>query len=215
MKLYLLSALCCLILMSSRSVRAAVVMDFESLRVHNNDIPSVGDTYVEDGFQVHVAQNPAMPNIQFAVIGDLHPGFFGSTALFPNTFARSDVTLTRVGGGTFNILSIDLIEHFYPLTPHTSFTGHLAGGGTISVNFNLDGLQGFQTFNFPSTFQNLESVTWTHEGSADAFRFDNITLALPAPPPPPAAPLPAAIFLAVPGIVVAGIFSHHQRVRAI
>src|SRR5206468_3933093 len=110
--------------------------------------PSIGDTYVEDGFRVHVAQNPAMPNIQFAVIGDLYPGLIGSTQLFPNTFAKSDVTLNRVGGGTFGILSIDLIEHILPDRPHTTFTGHILGGGTVTTSFDLDGLPGVQTFAF-------------------------------------------------------------------
>jgi hypothetical protein len=58
-----------------------------------------------------------------------------------------------------------------------TFTGHLAGGGTVSATFTPTTF-GFGTFTFPPGFSNLTSVTW-NQGPVGAFhQFDNITVLL-------------------------------------
>lgn len=41
-----------------------------------------------------------------------------------------------------------------------TFTGYLAGGGTVAHIVTTASTQGYQTYSFPSTFTNLSSVKW-------------------------------------------------------
>jgi hypothetical protein len=174
----------------SAAVAAPVVIDFEALRRNDNDIPTHGTSYVEDGFLLRIATTGA----GWATIGVQHPAFNGSTAIFPNTW-RSDAILTKVNGGAFDIQSVDLIEHFEGIRPTVTFSGITRGGSPVSTTFRLDGnTELFETFRFPETFRDLTQVTWSHFDPENSFRLDNITL---DGAPPPAVPLPPAVIAGV------------------
>ncbi|HUU34317.1 MAG TPA: hypothetical protein VMW48_09650, partial [Vicinamibacterales bacterium] len=144
------------------------VIDFEVLRHDDAEIVEHGFQYIEDGFVLdNLSANP------FATFGTLESRFSGSTALLNDT-VNGVTRLTALGGSAFDLVSIDLTELNGSNVANVTFTGYLAGGGTVSQTFTLDGVAFYpETFVFTG-FGNLASVEWTQE---DPFhQFDNITI---------------------------------------
>ncbi len=123
------------------------------------------------------------------------------------------ITMQRVGGGTFSLLSLDAAEFYSVPVPDRpdaqmlTITGFQQGGGTVSYTVNLDGVYDgpggvidFEHFVLPSTFVNLTSVIFTglREGNVSGgVAVDNIAYQLASPevlapcvaiPVPPATP---------------------------
>jgi len=146
--------------------RSETVMDFEALSSSGDG--SVTSPYVEDGFSVagdHLYR-----------YGTSSQNFLGSTGLEHDNPA--DIIFSKVGGGSFDIISIDLgpIPQFTEgQSQNVTITGNLSGGGAVGTTFAVTGASSFQTFLFPSTFVGLESVTWNN--SNPYHQFDNITVA--------------------------------------
>ena len=156
---------------SAATAASAAVIDFQSLEVANNTVNLHGDIYLEDGFTL-----TEVGVFEFGTFGTLETRYPGSTALFSDTIG-GQITLTRTGGGTFNLNSIDLALLNGPGSVTVSFTGATSGGGTPVASFTVNDpampLNLF-TFLFPSSFTDLLSVTWTQN---DPFhQFDNIVL---------------------------------------
>ena len=103
--------------------------------------------------------------------------YAGSPALFIFN-AGGTASLTQQGGGAFSITSIDLSELFPNNIPQTlTFTGFFFGvPGSVSQTFNLDGVFGFQTFQFNSAFTNLSSVLFAAQTQNPGYQFDNIVV---------------------------------------
>jgi hypothetical protein len=78
-------------------------------------------------------------------------------------FVPATVTLTQTNGQPFSLLSIDLARNFaFDPPPAVTFTGTLAGGGTVSETFSVTTASpplSFQTFDFTG-FTGLTSVSW-------------------------------------------------------
>jgi hypothetical protein len=160
----------------------AVVMNFESLAVNNNfAINTVVSPYTESGFTL------SSPGLTFGFRGTLNSLYPGSTALFGN-LGNQPITLTKVGGGAFNLSSIDLTDLNGFGAVSVSFTGTRADTSTVNRTFTTDAiLTTLETFNFPD-FTNLVSVNWSQGVSTGAgHQFDNInvsavtTTAVPEP----------------------------------
>jgi hypothetical protein len=155
---------------------AAQTIDFESIASPNYQTLS---SYTEDGFTLTPG---AGATGLFGSYGSTQnqTNYTGSTALFHQDDGAT-ITLTQVGGGAFNLSSIDVSELFNSGTQTVplNFTGNKAGGGTVSAHFDLDGTFGNQTLTF-NDFTNLSSVTWTQE--SEFHQFDNIVVA-PVPEP--------------------------------
>jgi hypothetical protein len=150
----------------------AVVMTFESLAVNSAFFNNAGSTYTESGFTV-VSQPPT-----FLAWGTLSTFYPGSTALFSNT-SNSNIRLTQVGGGAFNLSSIDLTNALGDNVPVTvSFTGTRADSSTVAQSFTTDNVvRTLETFNF-TNFTNLVRVDWA-QGSV-FHQFDNINVSAAA-----------------------------------
>jgi hypothetical protein len=170
-----LAALLAIVFTASRA--SAQVIDFESIQ--GPTFLSIGPSYTEDGFTLTAG---AGEPTAFARWGTGDPQYPGSTALFhQSNSGTSTITLTQVGGGPFDLASMQISElntgtgQSVPL----NFTGTKAGGGTVTASFTLDGNFGFQTFTF-NDFTNLTSVSWVQE--SQFHQFDLITVA-PVPEP--------------------------------
>jgi hypothetical protein len=113
------------------------------------------------------------------------------------------VTMTKIGGGTFSLISFDGAELFlddaaaaagnragpFPNATFIRVVGNLSGGGTIEANFQLDGVKDgnggvadFQHFVFGPGWTNLTSAVWSGGvvGAAPinaSMSFDNIAVA--------------------------------------
>ena len=87
-----------------------------------------------------------------------------SRAALPST-SNTRFTLHQLQGFSFNLNSLMLGALNNEVGPQSlSFVGNLAGGGTVTHELTTSGQvcddSGWQKFDFPSTFTNLESVEW-------------------------------------------------------
>lgn len=174
---------------------SAAVMDFESLAHADDQIADVGFSYSEDGFLLSNLMSDGFP---FASYGTSSEFFSGSTALI-NDNDDGPTQLTRLGGGAFNLQSIDLAE-LYGLASSVSFVGTKANGSMVSASFDLDGQVGAETFTFGAEFTNLSSVTWSN--AAYYHQFDNISVS--------AVPEPASIAMLMAGLGLLGAIGRRR-----
>jgi hypothetical protein len=130
---------------------------------------NVLNPYVESGFQItgdssglyYAQQN----NFEYA----------GSAGLQERVSAGT-ITLSQVGGHSFDLDSIDLsILDPGATSPPVTFTGFFAGGGSITETFQPLSF-GFTSFTF-SGFTGLADVQW-NQGCCEssAHQFDNIVV---------------------------------------
>src|SRR5262245_22425329 len=112
---------------------AQITIDFNALGGANyQTFPSV----TEEGFTLTPG---AGETAVFGMYGSTQPNYPGSPALFHQD-PGSTITLTQVGGGPFDLTSIDVSELVNDGTTQTvplNFTGTKEGGGTVSANFTL------------------------------------------------------------------------------
>ena len=106
------------------------------------------------------------------------------------------ITMERVGGGTFSLLSLDVGEFYSapnerPDAETLTITGTRQGGETVSYTLTIDGIRDgaggvddFQHFVLPNTFVNLTSVVFTglRAGGLDGgIAIDNLEYQLASP----------------------------------
>jgi len=155
---------------------SAATITFNSLEVATGGILTVAGPYVEAGFQV--AGTP------LNYFSQDNPRYAGSAGLAVGA-SQGQATLSAVGAGPFNLLSIDLsfIEPTGTSNP-VIFTGNLFGGGTVTQTFQPTTF-GFQQFTFASAFTNLTSVSWLQGLGASnvGHQFDNIVVETTVPEP--------------------------------
>ena len=174
----------------------AATITFDSLEVATGGIIDVPSPYIESGFQI--TGTPLNTLSQ----DDSH--YAGSAGLLVAA-STGQATLEAVGGTPFNLLSIDLsfVEPF-GVSDLVTFTGTLAGGGTVMQSFQPT-MFGFQQFDFGPSFTNLTSVSWLQGqgGSFNGHQFDDIVLQT--------VPEPATLLLMGTGIAAAASRRRQQR----
>ncbi len=146
----------------------AAVIDFNHLT--GSGIPSRGYQYQEDGFQLDNLST-AHP---FRSIQSDDYRYTGSVSFFNDTIAGV-TKLSKIGGGTFDLDSIDLDSLNEGSNVTVSFVGTLLDSSTVVQSFTTDSLfPGLQTFTFSSLFDTVVSVSWTQDWSFHSF--DNIVV---------------------------------------
>ncbi len=157
---------------------AATAIDFDSL-VGTGEV-NRGCTYMEDGFTLDYA-SPCLPSGEFRSIHP--PSFrFSSSVSFYNNSQLGVTRLTRTGGGTFALDSIDLDGLNFPVATTVTFTGTLLDATTVTQTFNTDALfPARQTFAFGASFDTVTQVTWVQVGGAPGpqlpfHQFDDIVV---------------------------------------
>lgn len=166
MKLLRTSALALALGLSTMASQATVI-DFESLSHNGSTYIYVGSSYTEDGFQL---SQPGSQPFQFGVMGTNETRYTGSTAMFNDTIGGQTL-LTKVGGGSFDMFSIDLAELNGSNVASVTFTDN---DGDM-ITFNLDGSAfGVETFNFDNRFLGITSLSWTQD--SPFHQFDNLCI---------------------------------------
>ena len=190
----------------------AAVIDFQALEhatAGQQVVPGTGKFYAENGYEFA----SSAPVHNFATWGTLSANYLGSTALWngDGTGVTGVTTLTRTGGGAFDLQSIDIGELTVsgPGVATVNFVGALFGGGTVSQSFTSDGVRatgsGFETVLFAG-FTDVVSVSWLQV--SPFIQFDNVTVASASIPEPAAALVLALAFL---GLRLTGPARHRTR----
>jgi hypothetical protein len=149
----------------------AVLIDFEALKHEDALNVDHGFQYIEDGFQF----DEVTANQGLHTFGTLESRFTGSTALFNDTVGGI-TKLSKFGGGTFDLISIDLAELNGSRIADITFVTDLGHSQT----FTIDGVAfGAETFLFDAGFLGVNFVTWTQE--TPFHQFDNLVIGVPEP----------------------------------
>ncbi|MBL1321258.1 MAG: hypothetical protein COA63_009395 [Methylophaga sp.] len=170
----------------------ASVIDFQQLE-RNQDGPfrvAVGSNkYIEDGFQLDYLGS--RPWDGFYSLGTLDSRYTGSTAMFNNT-PGGTTQLSKVGGGIFDLFSIDLAKIDGTSFGNVTFTRD----GGHSQTFVSSSLSITETFLFDAGFLGARSVSWIQTSSFLGFhQFDNININVSS------VPIPAAAFMFAPALL--------------
>jgi hypothetical protein len=199
---------------TSSPVRGDVVLNF-------NDVTTLTvSTYQSQGFTLTSTSGGFVFNSPDTGNGSSQtPGsnFYYAGANGLAAFTPATITLVQTSGDPFSLLSIDLARNFaFDPAPTVTFTGTLAGGGTITetlmVTERAGFPQSFTPFDFTG-FTNLTSVSWDQPvpTPTDGLnQFTDITLStVPEPSSLITAGGIGAILMAV-----AGFRARHRRERA-
>jgi hypothetical protein len=157
------------------SFAQATVIDFESLYVNDNGATNGFNNYVESGFQFDSLNNGTLASWHAT-----NTSFIGSTSLF-NDQPGNTTQLFKVGGGAFDMTSIDLACVYNDGSVQTvNFVGTRADNSTVNASFNLTNPNTQTTFAF-SGMTNIVKLEWNQD--APYHQFDNVTIngAVPEP----------------------------------
>jgi len=142
------------------SPASAVVLNFEDLP-HEYELQGVGDEISANGYTLYYAPAAGEPYpVGFTAVGQswrFNKG--GSTAVVADSCSAL-TTLTADDHTAMTLASIDLAESNGDAGVHAHFVGVTVQGKIVQAEFRLNGKVGWQTFHFPNSFRNLQSVAW-------------------------------------------------------
>ncbi len=189
---------------ASPSALGNIVLDFESAASSTKMYAGVSNEYTSFGFKLESSA--------FASWGTSSSNYAGSTALF-NLFDNDTTVLSRTDGGVFDLYSIDLSEAFRGgRSASVDFVGTRVDGTQVVESVVLDGIFGFESFNFNS-LTGVTSVFWSQGSSYH--QFDNVALGLMGDPSPGGVvPVPGAFLLGAFGLTLAGVIKRRQSKTA-
>jgi hypothetical protein len=206
-KLTILSVMLLTVLFSTLGIaRGDVILNFQDISIPGGTDSSPFFTYSSQGFVLIATGTGGLtgfeahgPNSTFFM------GEIGIVAFSPTTTPDNVIRLTRTGGTSFSLKSIDLARNFlFDPAPTVTFTGAKSGGGTVTQSFAVTtplGVRAFQTFDFIG-FTDLVLLSWDQPVvTAGLHQFTDIVIATPvaAVPEPPALALLGAGLAAVIG----------------
>jgi len=149
-----------------------------------------GGIYVESGYQLAFSSGSYY---SWCTNQSNSPLPSGNAAIFAG--AGDLITLSRVGGGTFGLSSIDLASVYGP-AGSVVLTGNISGGGTVvspAEPWNAWVSNATLQTDVLSGFNNLTSVTFSQSLGGPYFQFDNVVIGV--------TPEPATMTLMATGLV--------------
>lgn len=158
------------LLIPSAVVQArTVVMDFDHHPASgaNNTITS---PVTEDGLRLTNSNN-------FYIFGPGSNRNTGHKALAIQSTSTT-ATLTAQSGAPFTLLSIRLSPYSPNSEGTVTFTGHKAGGVTVTSILTTGTALAGVVRNFPAMFQDVNSVTWNMTSGETYHQFDDVTVSL-------------------------------------
>jgi hypothetical protein len=153
---------------------------------------SLGTTYSESGFSF--TNDVELDRWENGSAYDSDPT--PSTGLFTN-FNYSTTVLTQIGGGAFDLLSIDVDDVYHQGSPSglLNYAYGFAGGGGGTGSFLVDDVPGFSTILL--NLANLAYFSFTPSTELRWVQFDNVQVAGSVVPIPATLPLFASALAAL------------------
>jgi hypothetical protein len=155
------------------STAATIVLDFKNLNPSDTPGPLfVQSPYTNQGFSLS-------STLGFNTYGSGLTNFYAGVASL-SPIVGSDVELKSTDNSPFSLTSILLTRNFaFDPAPTVTFTGALAGGGTVTQAFSVTaplGIPAFQTFQFTG-FTNVLKVDWSQASVAQGLhQFADVTI---------------------------------------
>jgi MYXO-CTERM domain-containing protein len=164
----------------------ALTLSFNQFAFPNgvNPIPGTPTVVSEQGFTFTACCDLSA---KFEVFGAAEARFPGQVALILDGAGRT-TTLTRDGGGTFSLASLDVANILSPGAVDIEIDGIVHGGSAVHEDFSFNSFDHLTTLTLDSDFQDLDSVSWAQVGNPE-FQFTNVVVqpdatALPEPTMP-------------------------------
>ena len=157
----------------------AVIIDFEEIDNTGGNAFS-GSSLDTQGFNLSNSAGSAYAILHWGLGDSFNADVDGVT--YSHNYGGSTSTLTQLGGGAFDLNSIDFgnVYNNRPYAQEFEVNGFYEAGGGISTTLTSDEFAGLETFTF--NWEGLSSVTWT-EISGTWLQLDNIVLNASVPEP--------------------------------
>ncbi len=140
---------------------------FNDSAIH--DLTPISGSLSLDGFTFTAGQFT-----KFDVFGTQEGRFAGQVAMFNNANFGATM-LTRVGGGTFSLLSLDVANILGPGADSITLHGQVHGGGTVSESFAFNSFGHLTTLTLDRDFRDLDSVSFD-ENPSPGFQFTDLVV---------------------------------------
>lgn len=177
-------------------------INFDSLHRPIVGFAGNGTTYTEDNFSFTSARPGSLLALGFVLDADKNAG--GET--LTESFVQTALSVSRVGGGTFDLESLDLADGLNTFFGGKVTLAYTIAGVTTSKTLTLDHKIGLQTFSF-ARLDDLSSFSLTGAGLT-TFQLDNVVVSPDAATP--AVPEPAPLGLMVAGLAVLGTVARRR-----
>jgi hypothetical protein len=161
-----------LTMMGGAGTARALTIDFDDFAFNDtgiHDLTSISGTLERDGFTFTPSQFT-----KFDVLGTQEARFAGEIAMFNNENTGT-TTLTRDGGATFSVESIDVANILGPGANSITFHGAVHGGGTVTESFSFDSFGHLTTLSLDNDFENLDSLSFDENGNP-SFQFTDLVV---------------------------------------
>jgi hypothetical protein len=168
--------------MGGAGAAQALTIDFDDFAFNDkgiHDLTPISGTLEWDGFVFTPSQFT-----KFDVLGTQEARFAGEVAMFNNENTGT-TTLTRDGGGTFAVESIDVANILGPGANSITFHGAVHGGGTVTQSFTFDSFGHLTTLFLDNDFANLDALSFDENGNP-SFQFTDLVVDADAAVPEPA-----------------------------
>ena len=159
----------CLFVCLFAGVANALVIDFEE--INNPNHVYSGNSLDSQGFNFfNTAASPAYAILHWGKTSTYNADQDGVT--YSHNFSNTVSTLTKIGGGIFDLTSIDFGDVYnHGSAQNLLVTGYYQAGGSTQSAITTDALSGLETFTFG--WAGLSSATWT-ETSGSYLQLDNV-----------------------------------------
>lgn len=194
--------------LSTTAAHASVTLDFNEFIHGDDNYRSYAGGIETHGFKID-SDVASKPLINWNLVSQFNPDRYGATMMTGGSQAHA--VFTKVGGGAFNLNSVDLtdgantpVAGFFDLT-------WFDGTETFTETLQLDRVKGLQTFNF-----NKENILWFSLGTSGwaggNLQFDNVVLDAPVVS---GVPEPTTWALMITGFGLAGTALRRRRRQAL
>lgn len=194
--------------LSTTAAHAAVTLNFNEF-IHGEDgYRTYAGGIQTQGFKID-SDAASKPLMNWNLVSPYNPDRYGATMMTGGS--QANAVFTKIGGGAFNLNSVDLTDGANTASSGFFDLTWFDGTETFTETFLLDQVRGLQTFNF-----NKKDILWFSLGTSGwaggNLQFDNVVLDAPVIS---GVPEPTTWALMITGFGLAGTALRRRRRQAL